>query len=140
MKSPKMNQDNMNYKQLNKELRKLIPLSPNTARFSYGIESGIIYTLYSDKSNLIEIGFAQNNKILENKLFKNEFILLDKKKGKKKELNLLIKTLNELNVKFSDNLIFKYSDTLLKHLSILGWPVGRSLYKQRTIKKEFSYA
>jgi len=25
----------------------------------------------------------------------------------------------------------------LKHLSTLGWPIGRSLYKQRKIKKEF---
>jgi len=24
----------------------------------------------------------------------------------------------------------------MKHLSTLGWPVGRSLYKQRKIKKE----
>ena len=31
---------------------------------------------------------------------------------------------------------FKYSGSLMKHLSTLGWPVGRSLYKQRKIKKE----
>ncbi len=58
------------------------------------------------------------------------------KKGNKKNLFLLILTLKELGIKYSDNLYFKYSDSLMRHLSTLGWPVGRSLYKQRKIKKE----
>ena len=61
---------------------------------------------------------------------------MDRKKGNKKELLLLIKTLKELGIKYSDNLFFKYSGYLMRHLSTLGWPVGRSLYKQRKIKKE----
>ena len=44
------------------------------------LKDGFIYTLYSDNSNLIEVGFTQNNKILENKLMNKKFILLDKKK------------------------------------------------------------
>jgi hypothetical protein len=28
----------------------------------------------------------------------------------------------------------------MRHLSILGWPIGKSLYKQRKIKKELVYA
>tara|TARA_Y100000766_G_C18533566_1_gene424831 strand:+ start:152 stop:544 length:393 start_codon:yes stop_codon:yes gene_type:complete len=130
----------MNCKRTNKEIRKLISLPFNIRNVSYGFETGIIYTLYSDKFNLIKIGFAENNEVLETKLMKKNFILLDKKKGKKRELNLLIKTLNEFNIKFSDNLNFQYSNILMKHLSILGWPVGRSLYKQRKIKKELSCA
>ena len=130
----------MNCKRTNKVIRKLISLPLNISNVSHGFETGMIYTLYSDKFNLIEIGFAENNEILETKLMKKNFILLDKKKGKKRELNLLIKTLNEFNIKFSDNLIFQYSNLLMKHLSILGWPVGRSLYKQRKIKKELSCA
>ena len=130
----------MNCKRTNKEIRKLISLPLNISNVSHVFETGMIYTLYSDKFNLIEIGFAENNEVLETKLMKKNFILLDKKKGKKRELNLLIKTLNEFNIKFSDNLIFQYSNLLMKHLSILGWPVGRSLYKQRKIKKELSCA
>ena len=42
----------------------------------------------------------------------------------------------ELGIKYSNNFYFKYSGSLMKHLSTLGWPVGRSLYKQRKIKKE----
>ena len=67
-------------------------------------------------------------------------ILLEMKKGNKKDLFLLITTLKELGVKYSENFYFKYSISLMRHLSTLGWPVGRSLYKQRKIKKELLYA
>ena len=125
-------------KKLNKEYRKLISpplnLAPQKSKF------GIVYTLYSDRFNSIEVGFAENDKILKNKLLQSDLILLDKKKGKKQDLNLLIKTLNELEINFSGKFNFRYSNILIRHLSTLGWPVGRSIYKQRRIKKELSFA
>ena len=125
-------------KKLNKEYRKFISsslnLAPQKSKF------GIVYTLYSDRFNSIEVGFAENDKILKNKLFQSDLILLDKKKGKKQDLNLLIKTLNELEINFSSKFNFRYSNILIRHLSTLGWPVGRSLYKHRRIKKELSFA
>ena len=125
-------------KDINKEFRKLIlsslDLAPQKSKF------GIVYTLYSDRFNSIEVGFAENDKILRNKLLHSDLILLDKKKGKKQDLNLLIKTLNELEISFSSKLNFRYSNILIRHLSTLGWPVGRSIYKQRRIKKELSFA
>ena len=131
-----MKPHNMYSKRIKKEYRKLISspfyLEKDTDRF----DSGIIYTLYSDKLNVLKVGFAENNRVLETKLSSEAFILLDKRKGNKKEFILLIKTLNELNTKYSDNFFFKYSTSLMRHLSILGWPIGRSLYKQRKIKKE----
>ena len=99
-------------------------------------KDGIIYTLYSDAFNSLKFGFAENDEVLEKKLSSEELILLDIKKGKKKDLCLLITTLNEFGIKYSDNFYFKYSGSLMKHLSTLGWPVGKSLYKQRKIKKE----
>ena len=99
-------------------------------------KEGIIYTLYSDEFNSLKVGFAKNDKVLEKKLSSEALILLDMKKGNKKELILLINTLKELGINYSDNLYFKYSSSLMRHLSTLGWPVGRSLYKQRKIKKE----
>ena len=99
-------------------------------------KDGIIYTLYSDAFNSLKVGFAENDKALEKKLSSEALILLDMKKGKKKDLCLLITTLNELGIKYSDNFYFKYSSSLMRNLSTLGWPVGSSLYKQRKIKKE----
>ena len=99
-------------------------------------KDGIIYTLYSDQFNSLKVGFAENDKVLEKKLSSEALILLDMKKGNKKDLCLLIVTLKELGIQYSDNFYFKYSRSLMRHLSTLGWPVGRSLYKQRKIKKE----
>ncbi len=125
-------------KKINIEYRKLVSSSLKLAPQKSKIV--ILYTLYSDRFNSIEVGFAENDKILKNKVLQSDSILLDKKIGKEQDLNLLIKTLSELNINFSGKLNFKYSNTLIRRLSILGWPVGRSLYKQRKIKKEFSFA
>ncbi len=99
------------------------------------LKLGFIYTLYSDNSNLIEVGFTQSNKILENKLMNKKFILLDKKKGSLKELRTLKITLKELGLLILNNKYYKYSEILIRHLHTLGWPVGTSLYKRRVIKK-----
>jgi len=103
-------------------------------------KDGIIYTIYSDEFNSLKFGFTENDKVLEKKLSRKELILLDMKKGNKKDLFLLITTLKELGVKYSDNFYFKYSSSLMRHLFTLGWPIGRSLYKQRKIKKELVFA
>ena len=128
----------MALKKINKEYRKFISssliLAPQKSKI------GIVYTLYSDRLNSIEVGFAENDNVLKKKVLQSDSILLDKKRGKEQDLNLLIKTLNELDINFSSKLNFRYSNILMRHLSTLGWPVGRSLYKQRKIKKELSFA
>ena len=138
MKFLKTNKNNMSLKKMNKKYLKLISSSFDFAPQQY--KYGIVYTFYSDKFNSIEVGFAENNTILQNKLLQGDSILLDKRRGKQQDLNLLIKTLNELDIKFMSKLNFRYSNTLIRHLSTLGWPVGRSLYKERKIKKELSIA
>ena len=69
-----------------------------------------------------------------------KFILLDKKKGSLKELRTLKRTLEELGLLILNNKYYIYSDLLIRHLNTLGWPIGRSLYKQRVIKKKILYA
>ena len=119
-----------------KGYKTLISSSFNVITSTDNFKEGIIYTLYSDEFNSLKVGFADNYEFLEKKLSSEALILLDIKKGNKKDLFLLITTLKELGFKYSDNLHFKYSISLMRHLSILGWPVGRSLFKQRKIKKE----
>ena len=104
------------------------------------LKDGFIYTLYSDNSNLIEVGFTKSNKILENKLMNKKFILIDKKKGSLKELRTLKRTLEELGLLILNNKYYKYSELLIRHLHTLGWPVGRSIYKHRVINKKILYA
>ncbi len=126
----------MNNNKIIKGYKTLISSSFNVDSSTDKFKDGIIYTLYSDEFNSLNIGFAENDKVLEKKLSSKAFILLDMKKGNKKELFLLITTLKELGIKYSENFYFKYSSSLMRHLSTLGWPIGRSLYKQRKIKKE----
>jgi len=126
----------MNYRKIIKGYKTSISSSFNKDTSTDKFKDGIIYTLYSDEFNSLKVGFAENNKVLEKNLSSEALILLDMKKGKKKDLCLLITTLYELGIQYSDNYYFKYSGSLMKHLSTLGWPVGRSLYKQRKIKKE----
>ena len=98
--------------------------------------NGIVYTLYSDRLNLVEIGFAENKNILNNKLIQEKFILLDQKSGSIMELNILIETLKQLGVSLLNNKYFKYKNSYLRHLNTLGWPIGNSLYKQKLIRKK----
>ena len=126
----------MNNRKIIKGYKTLISSSFNVDIYTDKFKDGIIYTLYSDEFNSIKVGFAKNEMVLEKKLSREALTLLDMKKGNKKDLFLLITTLKELGIKYSDNLYIKYSSSLMRHLSTLGWPIGRSLYKQRKIKKE----
>ena len=126
----------MNNRKIIKGYKTLISSRFNVDNSSDKSEDGIIFTLYSDEFNSIKVGFAENNKVLDKILSSDSLILLDKKKGNKYDLFLLITTLKELGIKYSNNLHFKYSGSLMRHLSTLSWPIGRSLYKQRKIKKK----
>ena len=130
----------MNNRKIIKGYKTFLSSSFNVDTSTEKFKNGIIYTLYSDEFNSLKVGFAENNKVLEKKLIGEALILLDMKKGSKKDLFLLKTTLKELGIKYSDNFYFKYSGSLMKHLSTLGWPVGTSLYKQRKIKKELACA
>ncbi|MBO8204227.1 LEM domain-containing protein [Prochlorococcus marinus] len=126
----------MNNRKITKEYQTFISSNFNVNTSTNKFKDGIIYTLYSDEFNSLKVGYAENDGLLENKLSSGKLILLDKKKGNKKDLFLLLNTLKELDIKYTGKLYFKYSSSLIRHLSTLGWPVGRSLYKQRKIKKE----
>ena len=126
----------MNNRKIIKGYKTLISSRFNVDTSVDKFKDGIIYTLYSDKFDSLKIGFAENDKVLEKKLLSERLILLEMKKGNKKDLFLLITILKELGIKYSDNFYYKYSSSLMRHLYTLGWPIGRSLYKRRKIKKE----
>ena len=130
----------MNNRKIIKGYKTLISSRFNVDTSMDKFKDGIIYTLYSDEFNSLKVGFAENDIVLEKKISSEELMLLDMKKGNKKDLFLLITTLKELGINYSDNLSFEYSSPLIRHLSTLGWPIGRSLYKQRKIKKELVFA
>ena len=126
----------MNNRKIIKGHQRLISSAFNVDKSTDKFQNGIIYTLYSEALNSIKVGFAENEWVLENKLSNETLFLLEWEKGNMENLLLLVNTLKELGFKYSDNLYFKYSNSLIRHLYTLGWPIGRSLYKRRKIKKE----
>tara|TARA_Y100001933_G_scaffold111779_1_gene111902 strand:- start:17234 stop:17632 length:399 start_codon:yes stop_codon:yes gene_type:complete len=104
------------------------------------LSEGIIFTLYSDKLNLLEVGYTPNNQSLNKILLGNKYILLDKKVGNLFQLKLLKNTLNQLSIKLLDDRYYEYTNTTIRYLNILGWPIGNSLYKRRRIKKQIAYS
>ena len=126
----------MNNRKIIKGHQRLISSAFNVDKSTDKFQNGIIYTLYSEALNSIKVGFAENEWVLENKLSNETLFLLEWEKGNMENLFLLVNTLKELGFKYSDNLYLKYSSSLMRHLYTLGWPIGRSLYKRRKIKKE----
>ena len=78
----------MNNRKIIKGYKALISSRFNVDTSVDKFKDGIIYTLYSDETNSLKVGFAENDKVLEKKLSSKALILLDMKKGKKKDLYL----------------------------------------------------
>ena len=76
----------MNNKKITKEYQSLISSNLNVNSSKDKFKDGIIYTLYSDKCNCLKVGFSENVCAIDNKLSSEALILLDMKKGNKKEL------------------------------------------------------
>ena len=97
----------MNNRKIIKGYKTIKSSSFNVDSSSDSFKDGMIYTLYYDELNSLKVGFAENNKLLEKELSSKALILLDMKKGNKNELFLLLKTLKELGIEYSENLYFK---------------------------------
>ena len=80
----------MNNRKIIKEYQilKSSTLGGNTSTNKF--KDGIVYTFYSEEFNSIKVGFAENKRVLEYKLSIDKLILLDTKKGNKKDLFLLV--------------------------------------------------
>ena len=76
----------MNNRKIIKGYKTFISLKFNADTSVDKFKNGIIYTLYSDQFNSLKVGFAENDKVLEKKISSEALILLDMKKGKKKDL------------------------------------------------------
>ena len=78
----------MNKRKIIKAYKTFLSSSFNVDTSKDKFRDGIIYTLYSDKLNSLKFGFAENDKVLEKKISCEALILLDMKKGNKKDLYL----------------------------------------------------
>lgn len=99
-------------------------------------ESGIIYTICRMSDKKIFIGYRNELSEIKKTYFNNDDSLIETRPGTKNELNLLKSTLLELGHSQENNFgCYEYSQTLIRHLNILGWPIEKFFPKRNQIKK-----
>ncbi len=96
-----------------------------------------IYTLYRRSNNEIKIGYYNNINSLKELLNNQEYEVLDKRPGSKRESDLLKITLKEIGyVDVLSKGCYEYTNRLISHLNFLGWPTGKLT---KNIKKSMKF-
>ena len=87
---------------------------------------GRIYTAYRAIDQTLTLGYSDNIDAIEAELRERDFVVLDSRRGTRREQRLLLLTLREIGISssYSEN-CFSASPNTLSHLKHLGWPLGR---------------
>tara|TARA_Y100001968_G_C19243142_1_gene660491 strand:- start:473 stop:874 length:402 start_codon:yes stop_codon:yes gene_type:complete len=98
--------------------------------------SEIIYTIYRISDKKIFIGYGNEPTQIKIDYFNHEDILIETRSGTKNELNILKATLLELGHCQDNNFgFYEYSQSLIRHLKILGWPIFNFFPEKNQIRK-----
>jgi len=87
---------------------------------------GRIYTAYRAIDQTLTLGYSDNIDAIKAELRERDFVVLDSRRGTRREQRLLLLTLKEIGISssYSEN-CFSASPNTLSHLKHLGWPLGR---------------
>jgi len=87
---------------------------------------GRIYTAYRAIDQTLTLGYSDNIDAIGDQLRERDFVVLDSRRGTRREQRLLLLTLKEIGISssYSEN-CFSASPNTLSHLKHLGWPLGR---------------
>ena len=87
---------------------------------------GRIYTAYRAIDQTLTLGYCDNIAAIAEQLRNRDFVVLDSRRGTRREQRLLLLTLKEIGIasSYSEN-CFSASPTTVGHLKHLGWPLGR---------------
>ena len=87
---------------------------------------GRIYTAYRAIDQTLTLGYSDNIQAIKAELRDRDFVVLDSRRGTRREQRLLLLTLKEIGISssYSEN-CFSASPNTLSHLKHLGWPLGR---------------
>ena len=86
---------------------------------------GRIYTAYRAIDQTLTLGYCDNIDAIGDQLRDRDFVVLESRRGTRREQRLLLLTLKEIGISssYSDN-CFSASPRTLKQLRHLGWPIG----------------
>ena len=87
---------------------------------------GRIYTAYRAIDQTLTLGYCDNIDAIGDQLRDRDFVVLESRRGTRREQRLLLLTLKEIGISssYSEN-CFSASPNTLSHLKHLGWPIGR---------------
>lgn len=87
---------------------------------------GRIYTAYRAIDQTLTLGYCDNIDAIGAQLRDRDFVVLDSRRGTRREQRLLLLTLKEIGISssYSENCFSAVPNTL-GHLKHLGWPIGR---------------
>ena len=87
---------------------------------------GRIFTAYRAIDQTLTLGYCDNIDAFDQQLRDRDFVILDSRRGTRREQRLLLLTLKEIGISgsYSEN-CFSASANTLSHLKHLGWPIGR---------------
>ena len=87
---------------------------------------GQIFTAYRAIDQTLTLGYCDNLDAFDQQLRDRDFVILDSRRGTRREQRLLLLTLKEIGISgsYSENCFIASANTL-SHLKHLGWPLGR---------------
>ena len=87
---------------------------------------GRIFTAYRAVDQTLTLGYCDNLDAFDQQLRDRDFVILDSRRGTRREQRLLLLTLKEIGISgsYSENCFIASANTL-SHLKHLGWPLGR---------------
>ena len=87
---------------------------------------GRIFTAYRAIDQTLTLGYCDNLDAFDQQLRDRDFVILDSRRGTRREQRLLLLTLKEIGISgsYSENCFIASANTL-SHLKHLGWPLGR---------------
>ena len=87
---------------------------------------GRIYTAFRAIDQTLTLGYCDNIDGIGEKLRDRNFVVLDNRRGTRREQRLMLLTLKEIGISssYSEN-CFSASPNTLRYLKHLGWPIGR---------------
>ena len=87
---------------------------------------GRIYSAYRAIDQTLTLGYSDNIDAIAEQLRDRDFVVVDSRRGTRREQRLLLLTLKEIGISssYSEN-CFSASPNTLRHLKHLGWPLGR---------------
>ncbi len=93
-------------------------------------EIGIIFTLYNQQEKLLKIGYIEKSDDFNLLKSNPNNKLIDKRYGKRREVDLLKITLEEVGYKPNSSIgFYSYDIGVCNILNTLGWPTGNLIKK-----------